>query len=362
MLISRQVKFQPPAPRKFSPIEHAAAFAAGCVSLAKETVHLGQLAIAAAHDPSPLSLREKIHRLDMREYALGERMRVKYSHPAPPLGDKSPLKDLPAAHLKRPLMMVPGWDMAHDRFLTITEKLTKDGENGQTFYIKEGQFYSDRDCNHRVPERDVPKDSKVFVSVFRDISEAPQDTAPQLAVNMQALERVTGEGKPDLFAYSQGGLAVRRYLDRTHDEVGRFMMLGTPNYGAGLAAVSTFLYDAQDKGYSVDWLLRENHLTPADERSMRHLDPHSVELTDLNSRWDQQMALTEGAIVVGAEDHDTVHWGWPATEPGDAMVEKEHLAPPGVEPIILGKAEWTDHVNLPYNAQAYQVMHDHFGW
>ena len=253
--------------------------------------------------------------------------------------------------------------MAHDRFLTLTEKLTEGGANGgKAVYIRDGKFYHDRDCKEALPEAEVSADTKVFVTVFEELGESPETSSPQLAKNIQALERVTGAERPDLFAYSQGGLATRKYLDDSGDEVGEFMMLGTPNLGAGLADVSRFLYDAQDRGYAVDFLMREKHLDEDDEKAMRFMASSGEKLRDLNSRWDKQMSQTEGFLVVGADDDKTLHWGWPPRKLGDSMVEKEKLAPAGVEVKILEEGPWTNHRDLPYSAQVYEHMLEHYDW
>ena len=163
-------------------------------------------------------------------------------------------------------------------------------------------------------------------------------------------------------AYSQGGLATRKFLDEGNDKIGKLMMLGTPNLGAGLADFSKFMYDAQDKGYAVDWLMHSKHLGPDDEASIRFMASDSPVLGDLNTRWDNQMAQTEGFTIVGSAVDKTLHYGWPLHQDGDTMVEKQHLAPAGVEPQLLEEGPWVKHADLPYSAQVYSKMLDHFDW
>ena len=348
---------------ELSVLGHAVSAGMTVASAVRAGIHYGQLMVGALMDDSPLPIQEKIHRADVMDRAISKHRRTYTSRPAPPLDENSPMKDLPAAQLKRPFMMVPGWDMAHDRFLTFTSKLTENGANGgQTFYLQNGQFFADRDCREALTTEQVPKDAKVFVTVFNALGESPEETAPQVSANLQALRAVTGEQTPDLLAYSQGGLATRRYLDTTDSSVGKLMMLGTPNRGAGLADLSKLMYNAQDNGYDVDFLMASEHLDPDDEGSIRFMATDSPKLRALNDRWDQQMAHTEGFKIVGSGQDNTLHWGWPLLKSGDTMVEVENLAPAGVEAHLIQDGPWVNHRDLPYSAQVYIQAKEHFGW
>jgi hypothetical protein len=348
---------------QLSLIGHTVAVGLTAYSAVLSGIHYGRLAVEALMDDSPLSFQEKIRQADMRELAQSRYQRVHASNPAPPLGDDSPMKDLPSANLKRPFLMVPGWDTSHDRFLTFTSKLVEDGHNGgATYYIQDGNFFADRDCREPMSAQQIPPDAKVFVSVFTEIGQSPQATAPQLQANLQAIQSVTGQEAPDILAYSQGGLATRHFLDNSEQKVGKLMMLGTPNLGSGLADVSKLLYNAQDHGYAVDFMMRAEHLEPGDESSIRYMATDSPHLSTLNSRWDQQMTDTQGFKIVGSSETPTLHWGWPVITGGDRMVEVENLAPEGVEKHLIGDGPWTDHRDLPYSAQVYMHAREHFGW
>ena len=330
------------------------------VSTGREGLFHWDMFMEALEHESDLPLREEILELAEAEKARQKHARTYRSDPAPPLGDASPLKDLPTAQLQRPILMVPGWDMAHDRFMTLTEKLTESG--GQAFYVKSGEFFSDRDCTVRVPALEVPADSKVFVTVLEHLGESPHTSSPQIEANLSAIRTVTGQPKSDVFAYSQGGLATRHFLDTTEVEIGKFLMLGTPNMGSGMADVSKFLYNAQDQGYDVDFLMEIEHLDIDDEAAIRFMATDSPELADLNSRWTEQMADTEGFLVVGSDQDWTLTWGLPPLGAGDTIVERENLTPEGVEPFLISDGDWVDHRNLPYNAEVYQQMLAHFNW
>jgi pimeloyl-ACP methyl ester carboxylesterase len=332
-------------------------------SVVREAIHYGQLMIDAIADESSLPLQEKILRADMKDRAITKYRRTYSSFPAPPLGDDSPMKELPSAQLKRPFMMVPGWDMAHDRFLTFTSKLTEEGQNGgATFYLRDGEFFADRDCREPLEKDQIPPDSKVFVSVFNELGESPEDSAPQIAANLRAMRSVTGHETPDILAYSQGGLATRRFLDTTDTSIGKLLMLGTPNRGAGVADLSKLVYNAKESGYNVDFIMQAEHLDPDDEKSIRFMATDSPKLASLNSRWDHQMAQTAGFKIVGSGEDSTLHSTWPFVKGGDTMVEAENLAPVGVETHLVGDGPWVNHRDLPYSAQVYLQAKDHFDW
>ena len=345
---------------KFSWKGHALAAGFAVTSVFKEAVHYGQLLVGALAEPNHLSIQDRVQYSDNTKTAVAKHRRTYHSRPNPPLAEQSPLRVLADAHLKRPIMLVPGWDMAHDRFLTLTEKLSEHGP--ATVYVNNGEFYSDRDCETKLTAEQVSKDSKVFVSVFDSIGESPKTTVPQLEKNMEALKALTGAEHPDMMGYSQGGLAARTYLDKTGERIGKLLMLGTPNLGAGLADASKFMYNAQDKGYAVDWLMSRNNIDDDDEGAMRLMASDSPQLADLNSRWDQQMSQTEGYLVVGAANDRTVHWGPKLFAPGDGLVEAKNLAPKGAEVHLIKPGPWDDHANLPYSASAYLEMHQHFDW
>jgi pimeloyl-ACP methyl ester carboxylesterase len=279
-----------------------------------------------------------------------------------PLGEANPLQNLPAASLKRPVLLVPGWDTSHDRFRPLTDKLTDQGANGgQAFYVREGQFYSDQHCNVPLPATEIPKDAKVFVTVLRSTSESPHTSAPQLKANLEAIAGVVPGPVPDIIAYSQGGLATRKYLADESARVGRLMFVGTPNLGAGLASFSNFVYRAQDQGYDVAHLLSSNNLDPEDRDAIDFMTVGSEPLQELNAGWDQQMARTEGFHIVGYRGTQTFHYGYPPLKAGDKLVTAENLGPEGVQPSFV-EGPYSEHSTLPFSPGAYQEMLRYFGW
>lgn len=330
-------------------------------SKVREAFYYTGLAVEAMSSESPLPWGDQIHRLDVMRRGVKAFNRVTTTENLP-LGDASPLKDLPGAVLKRPIMLVPGWDTSHDRFRPLTDKLTDGGANGgKTYYLRAGEFFHDQNCLDPLPLQEVPGDARVFVTVFNNTSEAPPATAPQLEANLEALRRVVGGPAPDVIAYSQGGLATRTYLDGGGSDVGRLVFVGTPNSGAGLASLSNFAYKAQDKGYDVDFLLSDLGLDPEDRASIEFMTVGSEPLEKLNGGWDAQMARTEGFQIVGYQGAQTFHYGLPPFGPGDGLVAAAHLGPEGVERTYV-QGEWTKHKYLPISAGAYQEMHRYLDW
>jgi hypothetical protein len=326
-----------------------------------EAFYYTGLAVEALGDHSPLPLGEEIHRLDVQRRALRAQRRVTTTENLP-VGQANPLKDLPAAHIKRPVMLVPGWDTPHDRFLPLTDKLTERGANGGTpYYVKNGQFFRDRDCDEALPAAQLPKDAKVFVTVLNSTSESPHTSAPELQANLQAMQQALGGPAPDVIAYSQGGLCTRTVLDHEGSHIGKLLFVGTPNKGAGLASLASFVFKAQEDGYDVDWLLHSLDLDPEDRASMQFMTVGGPDISDLNARWSQQMERTEGFMVVGYKGAQTYNYGFPPLVPGDTLVPAENLAPAGVQPAFIDGA-YAKHGTLPFNAGVYQQMLKHFSW
>ena len=309
-----------------------------------------------------LSLGDEMAQLDQMRRGMHAFNRVTTTKNLP-LGEANPLKDLPRAEIAKPVMLVPGWDTPHDRFVPLTDKLTEEGANGgQPYYLRDGQVYEDRSCNTPLATEDVPKDAKVFVTVLNSTSESPHTSAPQVQANLKTLAAITQESKPDVIAFSQGGLATRTYLDQSQEhQIGKLLFVGTPNLGAGLASLSNFVYQLADKGYDVDYLMHTQGLDPQDRQSIEFMTVGSPDLQALNQNWDRQMSRTEEFGIVGHKGTPTFHFGSPPWAPGDALVEATHLGPAEVDRTYV-EGEWAKHGTLMFNAGTYQHMLQHFGW
>ncbi len=345
---------------ELSAVGTVAAVALSAYSKFSEALYYTGLTVEALiNEQNHLPLSDEIAQLDQMRRGLKSFHRV-HTTSNLPLGETNPLKDLPKAEISKPVLLVPGWDTPHDRFSPLTDKLTEDGANGgQPYYLQNGEFFADRDCN--VPT-EVPKDAKVFVTVFHSTSESPHTTAPQLAANLQAMARVTGEKKPDVMAFSQGGLATRTYLGQNEEnQIGKILFVGTPNLGAGLASLCNFVYQLADRDFDVDYLMHTQGLDPEDRQSIEFMTVGGPDLEALNANWDSQMAKTDGFAIVGHKGTPTFHFGTPPWSPGDSLVEATHLGPENVERTYV-EGDWAKHGTLPFNAGTYQKMHQHFGW
>lgn len=314
----------------------------------------------ALSDDRDLPLSEKAELLAQEQRAEEHRRRVESSDPAPPQGDHSPLKDLPAANMTRPLLFVPGWFTSHDTFETLTEKLSK-GNGDQAFYVKSGAFYEDKDCTRPLAAGQIPAEARVFVAVHEHHNDSPSAAAPQLEANLRAVREVSGQPTSDVLAFSQGGLTTRNYLDQGGSGIGKLAMLGTPNQGSSLADASLFMFEARDQGFDVDWLLAEKYLQDSDLPALEWMATESQTLEQLNQRWPAQRAGLEDVMIMGSDQRVTIDWDWPFFTGGDAIVEAENLALPGVEPVLL-EEEPGRHNSLPFNAEVYLRMHDFFGY
>lgn len=316
---------------------------------------------ALTNDIVHLSLSDEMLHLETRERAQRALRRVTTTKDLP-LGEANPLRDQPPAQISRPVLLVPGWDTPHDRFRPLTDKLTEGGANGgQTIYVQEGRFYADQSARVPLAPEQVPPEAKVFVTVFQSTSQSPLETAPQLAKNLAAMAELQPGPPPDVVAYSQGGLAIRHYLDQPEAQIGRLLQVGTPNLGAGLASLSHFVFQAQERGFGVDHLLQSNHLDPEDRPSMEYMAVASPHLQQLNAGWPAQVARTEGFQVVGHAGQATFDFGIPPWAPGDGLVAGSHLAPPGVTPVLVD-GPYSGHTHLPYHPDVYATMRSHFSW
>jgi pimeloyl-ACP methyl ester carboxylesterase len=281
--------------------------------------------------------------------------------PLPP----SKLKELPAATIQRPIVLVPGWQTPQDRFDHLAEKLTGDQANGgRVYFVKNGDFFADLDCTQRLLASDAG--AKVFVAVFPASNTPPNETANDLARSLKAIQRLTGSQKVDVTGYSMGGLATRLYLDQGGDAVGRFLMLGTPNQGSTTARTALGLLDLQQKGWDTDWLLSRKPLTEDDRAALGWLRPvdggsHNPQLSDLNSRWENQKSRVEMIRLLGSNSRPTLGRYFLPTL-GDGTVAGDGLRVGQEEPMYLRDSRHRNHGLLFSNPDTYLEMRSFFGW
>lgn len=277
------------------------------------------------------------------------------------------LKNLPDARIQRPVVLVPGWQTPEDRFDHLAEKLTANGQNGgRVYYVRDGEFYGNLNCTERIMTSDVRSDAKVFVAVFPSVNTPPNLSAPELGKDLKAIAALTGSGKSDVVGYSMGGLATRTYLDQGGDQVGKFMMLGTPNRGSALARTSLGLLDLEARGWDTSWLLSRKPITEADRDALGWLRPvtggaANPQLADLNSRWEEQKSRTEAVRLVGSHSRPTLgRYFIPVL--GDGTVPGNSLQIGDEQPHFLKDRHHRNHGLLFSNPQTYLEMRDFFGW
>jgi len=275
------------------------------------------------------------------------------------------LSDLPGSQIDRPIILVPGWQTPQDRFDHLAQKLTGQGANGgKVYFVKNGEFFADLDCTQRMLTRSA--DAKVFVAVFPHNNTPPNETASELARSFKAIQELTGSPKVDVTGYSMGGLATRLYLDQGGDAIGKFLMLGSPNQGSSLARSALGLLDLQEKGYDVAWLLSRKPLSESDRAALGWLRPvdggsHNPQLSDLNSRWDQQKSRLEMVRILGSHSRPTLgRYFLPAL--GDGTVASHSLAIGQQEPVYLKNSHYRNHGLLFSNPDTYLEMRSYFGW
>lgn len=278
---------------------------------------------------------------------------------------ESKLTDLPASRLTRPILLVPGFHTPKNRFDHLVDKLTEGGVNGgRPYYVANGQFFSDMACTQQV--RPAGQDARVFVAVFPHTNTPPHESAQDLKRSLEAICQMTGQSKVDVTGYSMGGQATRVYLDQGGNAIGKFMMLGTPNQGSALSRTSLGLLDLQRWGYDTDWLVSRKPLSQEDRPALGWLLPvkggsTNPQLSDLNSRWEQQRARVEAVKFLGSNSRITMgHYFIPTG--GDGTVPAHSLSPGQTAPTYLTDRNHRNHGLLFSNPQTYLEMREFFGW
>jgi pimeloyl-ACP methyl ester carboxylesterase len=274
------------------------------------------------------------------------------------------LTPLPAAEVKRPILFVPGWQTPKDRFDHLLAKLTEGGANGGSpVYVANGQFFSDMDC--RQPLKSPLQEAKVFVACFPATNTPPHVSGPDLRKSLEAIENLTGQAKVDVAAYSMGGLATQVALDQGH-QMGKVMMLATPNEGSSLSRSALGLLDLQQQGWNVAWLCARKPVDESDREALGWGLPmnggsHNEQLSDLRSRWWEQRDRAEAVQLLGSNSRPTFgRYFVPAW--GDGTVTEQSLRLPDTETHFLKNPVYSNHGLIFSNPETYLKMRDYFGW
>jgi pimeloyl-ACP methyl ester carboxylesterase len=272
---------------------------------------------------------------------------------------RHPLEKLPTPAIEHPFVLVPGWSTKPSKFTQLTDLLTRDGANGgQTYLVQRGKFFTLNPEGKLEPLTAPPPQAKVFEMVWTDTRQSPDRNLPEMRQNLDAICKATGADKVDAEAYSMGGLDARLYLDKGGSQIGRLLMLGSPNHGTGFGDIAA---DALDRG--VDWATKLGGLSSDDRESMQWLreEAHSPQLQDLNSRWKQQEARVDEVLSVGTEraptprDAHGLRLNW-----GDGLVPASSLSLPDTKTIVFHQA--MAHGILNDDQKVQHARCAFFGW
>ena len=275
------------------------------------------------------------------------------------------LSDQVKVKIERPLVCVQGFRSKPGGFKPLMDHFTEDGHNGgQAYYVKNGRFYLEPECIQPLPENHTDPNAKVFRVIPNDRFQSFEVCADQLEQEFQAIKQFTGEPKLDILAHSMGGLSVRRYLDKYDDQVGKLLMLGTPQRGTRNANFARKVI-----AHDVGWAVSIGGITPAAAAAvemLRSLDegPEANEfLKAMNDRLPQQLAKAEKAMTIGANCFLTPRagnrTGWGG---GDALVEASALTLPGLDTKIFSGRGTKIHHTLPTDDEIYQEMVEFYDW
>lgn len=262
---------------------------------------------------------------------------------------------VPTPTIPRPFVLVPGWGTGPRSFDTLTKHLTRDGANGgETYFVKQGRFYTRNVDGDFVPLAAPPAGARVFELMWTNPHQSPDKTLPEMRQNLDAICRATGFDKVDVEGYSMGGLDTRLYLDQGGDRINRHMMLGTPNRGTRFGDL---VLDVLDR--DVKWAKKVGKVSENDRDSMYWLrqEANSPLLADLNSRFPQQ-AQRVPTLSLGADVMPTAGKRWFTW--GDGLVPASSLALPGCTTLVLHEAMQHGRLNDDVTVQHVRALF--FGW
>ena len=271
------------------------------------------------------------------------------------------LKNEESVHLDRPLLAVPGFmgqisDTAH-----LTGHLSAAGDNGdRVYYCKDNQLFRDAQFQQPVPSGWTDPKARVFQLVPHDPAQNPEITAGQIGSALKQIAEVTGQSKVDVVAHSMGGIATRIWITGGGSDIGKFMMVGTPNQGTRAATLAEW---AVNEG--VGWAMKLGGVGPAALGALSWLRASAdgnPKLDKLNARWTQDKLNLEDAMVVGAGGRLTANSSASGWGDGDGLVNSAALSLPET-PTRLLPGTWTQgHKALMHDRQVFAEMRSFFGW
>ncbi len=266
--------------------------------------------------------------------------------------------------MERPLVTIQGFRSKMGGLKPLLDHLVQDGLNGgRYYYVQNGQFFQDPGCQDPLSPDQVRPDTRVFRVVPLDREASPPVLAEQLKTEFKAIRNLTEHQLLDVAAHSMGGLVVRSYLDQHDDSLGKVFMGGTPHRGTRNAT----------DGYKVvsekiSWAMAAGGVGPPALAALQYL--RSVDefpganpaLEDLNSRYAEQEARSQGFLTVGSTSFSTpsfVGEGWQA---GDGLVEATGLTVEGADVEFFEGGGTKLHHTLLTDPDVFLRMKDFFGW
>jgi pimeloyl-ACP methyl ester carboxylesterase len=257
--------------------------------------------------------------------------------------------------------MVPGFRTREGAFTPLYQKLTAGGRNGgHVYYVRDGAWFEDRACTQPLPA--VPLQARVFEVVFPTRFVTPDEAATSLGHSLRAIRHASGARKLDVEGYSMGGLTARVYLDRGGTDIGRLLLLATPNRGAALANLGRH---ALRQG--IDVAANLARLVPQELPALEWLVADSekaanARLGELNRNWARQKSNVEAVMAVGTDFHTTLCNRWPGLTDGDGVVTTESMALPDGQLTVLREQGHKRHGRLNGDPEVYREMLAFFGW
>jgi hypothetical protein len=232
--------------------------------------------------------------------------------------------------------------------------------NGRSYYLQNGQAYSDPELRQPLPPDWKDSHARVFQLVSPDRLQGPEALATQLDESLQAITRITGQSKVDVLAHSMAGIAARIYRHRGGEGIGRLAMVATPNQGLRATALGKWAMQSGSKlammmaalgpgaGAALEWLTA--------------VEDGNSKLAALNAAWPADRRGLEKVVVVGAGGRRTpeatpAEWG-----PGDGLVNAASLPLEGTPVKVLPGTSTQGHISLVNDRQVYREMVDFFEW
>jgi len=176
---------------------------------------------------------------------------------------------------------------------------------------------------------------KLFNLKFSKPWQSAAKNADELERALEAVAKATGADKIDVVAHSMGCLNTRLYLDRGGSRVGKLIMLAPPNHGSIQANSELWMREHlgvpvfppnSDPDVKAALMDLRVHMAP-EENGGECGNPF---LHELNQRWDEQVARTEGVTIMVGGGVPTLEPDGSTTVQGDGFVPWSSSVMPGV--------------------------------